>query len=64
MYYKGTKEQCDIYNDFVSQEIFLTNGDKWATVQETNDGYWVIFKHPSFNSEVLEATEDPDFKIN
>jgi hypothetical protein len=62
MYFKGTKSQCDLYNNFVSQEIGLVENDKWSSSQELTDGSWVILAHPSFPSFVMGTINNPEFK--
>lgn len=64
MHYTGTKEQCDLYNNYVSMEMGLTNNDdKWSNPQELTNGNWAVFAHPSFPSYVMQTVEAPEFKI-
>jgi hypothetical protein len=63
-FYKGTKQQCEVYKAFVNQETNMANGDTWAEPQELTDGSWAIFKHGGFTSNILEEVEDPEFLNN
>lgn len=62
MYYTGRKQQCDLYNNFVSMEIGLTGTDKWSNAQELKNGNWAVFAHPSFPSYVMTEVSNPEFK--
>jgi len=62
MYYKGTKSQCEAYNNEVyngtesmKQDPFTTS---YASIQEI-EGQFYILKHEDFDSNMQEVNELP-----
>lgn len=59
MYYIGTKNQCDYYNDKVGNgENYNGTTQRWATpIQHPTDGRWAIVKHKDYTHSTMELVE-------
>jgi len=59
MWYKGTKEQCESYNRYVTNGENYQGGTlEWADVEETN-GQHYIKCHPRYHSTLEIINELP-----
>lgn len=59
MYHKGTKEQCEKYNDLVVRlENYKGVTNKWATPIKI-EGSWYILKHDKYESNMELVNELP-----
>lgn len=57
MYYKGTKQECESYNNEVTnRENYQGSTTKWADVQEIGGNFYIL-KNNKYNSE-MEAVDD------
>jgi hypothetical protein len=53
-HYKGTKEECIAYNNYVNEQKGYTPPNlNWANVIEIDNIFYII-KHPSYDIEELE----------
>lgn len=64
MWYKGTKQQAEDYNQAVTEK---QNYDPKGTVKEwwnptEIEGEWYILKHKDFSSEMQEVKELPQIE--
>lgn len=58
MYYKGTQQQCNSYNEQVSLgENYQVPTTCWAGTIKCLDGDYAILKHPSYESDILQFVE-------
>jgi len=62
MYYKGTKTECEAYNNEVyngtesmKQDFFTTS---YASILEIENNFYIL-KHKDFNSNMEEVSELP-----
>ena len=59
MYYKGTKQECDDYNAFVTAgQNYIGTTTQWAEPYEV-DGFWYIIKNSNYLSEMEEVEAMP-----
>jgi hypothetical protein len=66
MYYKGTKEQCEDYNELVTTgENYQGSTDSWANVISNQNGQgFAIIKHENYESEMTLIDKIPDSWYN
>lgn len=58
-YIKATKQQCQAYNNEVTQgENYQGSTTQWAEVQEI-EGSFYIAVHPNYTTELLTVNELP-----
>jgi len=51
-YIKGTKQECEAYNDEVTQgENYQGSTSKWSNVIKIKDEYFIL-KHPKYATEL------------
>lgn len=59
MWYKGTKEDCESYNDKVTKgEGYNGTTQHWSSILEIEGDYFII-KNESYPSEMQEVKELP-----
>jgi len=61
MYYKGTQEECIIYDSLVTSNEKYPFNDNWANPIEI-EGSWYILKHEKYNSDLEVVNELPEIK--
>ena len=62
MYYIGTQEQCEAYNEKVTQgENYRDVTQRWATVQQHPDGApFAIVMHEDYENQDMKLVERLD----
>lgn len=59
MYIKATKEECEAYDEEVTQgESYSGNTIRWETPQEI-EGDWYISIHPNYPTELTTVESKP-----
>jgi hypothetical protein len=61
MYYKGTQQECQAYDNLVSAGENYPFNDNWANPIEI-EGSWYILKHEKYNSDLEVVNELPEIK--
>ena len=66
MYYKGSKNDCKDYNDFVViGEKYQSSTNSWADVIRNNNGQgFAILKHKNYQSDMTLIDKIPDSWFN
>lgn len=58
-YIKSTKEQCEAYNNEVTQgENYQGSTTQWAEVQEIEGGFYIAV-HPDYTTELETVSKLP-----
>ena len=68
MYYKGTKKECESYNNIVTiGENYQQSTNRWANVVRNENGQgFAILKHEDYETDMTLVHSLPDswFNIN
>lgn len=57
-YYKGTEQQCNSYDNFVTSNEKYVKDDNWANPVEI-EGSWYILKHTKYDANMELVNELP-----